>query len=41
MDLSLDLSFLNKTTPAFQSSICPSSDLDMAATRSNMSHLLV
>ena len=40
MDLSLDLSFLDQTTPAPQSSVCPPSDLDVVATRSIVRHLL-
>ena len=39
-DLSLDLSFLDKTTPAPQSLVHPSSDSDVDATHYTMSHLL-
>ena len=39
-DLSLDLSFLDKTTPAPQSLVCPPSDSDVDATHYTVSHLL-
>ena len=39
-DFFLDLSFLDQTTSAPRSSVCPPSDSNMAATRSIVSHLL-
>ena len=40
IDLSSELSFLDQTTPAPQSSVRPPSDSDVAATRSNVIHFL-
>ena len=40
IDIPLDLSFLGQTTLALKFLVCPPSDLDVAAPRSILSHLL-
>ena len=40
MDLSLDMSFLDQTTPTPQSSMHPPGDSNVAAARSTVSHFL-